>query len=52
MYFEPGIGEDAKNWVIALSGGGWCYNLAPSEQDPFSEPGPAGTTWGNADSCW
>lgn len=52
MYFEPGVGEDAKNWVVALDGGGWCYNLAPSEQDPFSEPGPGGTEWGNADSCW
>ena len=24
MYFEPGVGEDAKNWVFALDGGGWC----------------------------
>ena len=44
MYFEPGVGEDAKNWVVALDGGGWCYNLAPSEQDPFSEPGPGGSS--------
>ena len=23
FYFEPGVGDDAKNWVIFLNGGGW-----------------------------
>ena len=44
-YWEAGKGTDANNWVVFLNGGGWCYTLAPSMKDPFSEPGPGGTSW-------
>lgn len=53
FYWEAGTGADANKWVVFLNGGGWCYTLAPSPEDPFGIPGgPKATGWGNADSCW
>jgi hypothetical protein len=52
FYWEAGTGADANNWIVFLNGGGWCYELAPSIENPFSEPGPGGTSWGDTDSCW
>jgi hypothetical protein len=53
FYWEAGRGVDAKKFIVFLNGGGWCYTLAPSTQDPFGIPGgPHATGWGNDDSCW
>lgn len=28
LYFQPGSGLDANNWMVYFQGGGWCYDEA------------------------